>query len=256
VIRVEPLIKTTVVKDVFNKDGSLWIPKGSYISHATTFETKKFGKFSLVTPNPVTVFLAGAEYLIKKIGEISDKINIDSRIVTFSELNDGTNKFTTEELVKLDPKARTERKLDMDDLFTYLELTSSYLILLMNSVEAFVNQELPNNIKTTVTRNGVEKVLSKNEIELQLRLEDKIILLANNLKKSGYKQKVFWADFRKIKKLRDNLVHLKTKGSIDVGRHTTLFTDLFDLDISKSKTCIVDFMNYFIPNYIREELKK
>lgn len=252
-IKVKPQITTTVAEDVFNPNGSLWIPKGSFVSHASHFKTKKFGDFTLVTPNPITVFLAGAEYLINKIGEISNKIDQDKRIIVFSKLNDGTNKFTTDELIKLDPESKTIRKLDSDDLFTYLELSTSYLILLINAVESFINQELPNNLQQKVNKDGKEKILHKSDIELQFGLNDKIELLGKHLNMKNYKQESFWVYFRKVKKLRDNLVHLKTKGSVEVDKHTVLFTELFDLDIAKAKSCIVDMINYFIPNYIEDK---
>jgi hypothetical protein len=53
-----------------------------------------------------------------------------------------------------------------------------------------------------------------------------------------------------IKKIRDNLIHLKTKGSISVDRYNGIFSKIFDLDFLKYRNSIVSMINYFKEKYI------
>lgn len=252
-MRIKPIFTTTIVKDTHNADGSVWMPKGSIVAYCSSFNTKKLGKFSVIAPNPVHLFIANADHLIEQINEETKQINLCDKIIVFSKLVNGVNKYTTEELLKLDPNATQQRKLEEEKLYKFLTLSVSCLVSLITSVEAFVNQELPKDYQYTKTsKDGSSKTLNKSEIEISMRLEDKITLLAKALGISGYKQQHFWQQFKKIKTLRDNLVHIKTKGSEMVNRNDTLYLDLFELDYSEARNSIVAFMNYFIKDYIQD----
>lgn len=251
-MKIKPIFTTTVAKDTYNADGSLWMPKGSIVAFCSCFDTKKLGKFSVIAPNPVHLFIANVDQLIEQIKEETRQINLCDKIIVFSKLVNGVNKYTTEELLKLDPNATQQRKLDEEKLYKLLTLSASCLVSLITSVEAFVNQELPKDLQYTKTnKDGSSKTLDKSEIEISIRLEDKIALLAKALGVSGYKQQHFWQQFKKIKSLRDNLVHIKTKGSEMVNRNDALYLDLFELEYSEARNSIVALMNYFIKDYIQ-----
>lgn len=252
-MKIKPIFTTAVAKDTYNADGSLWMPKGSKVAYCSSFKTKKFGNFSLVAPNPVHLFIANVDYLTGEIKKEADVINRIDKIIVFSKLVNGVNKYTTEELLKLDPNATQIRKLDEDKLYKYLYLAVSCLVSMVAAIEAFVNQELPKDYELTKNdKNGQPKLLKKQEVEAGMRLEEKIELLGKVLDKNAYKQEQFWQDFKQVKKLRDNIVHLKTKGSDLVNRHDALFNELFELDFVKSRDSIVSLLNHFIPGYIED----
>lgn len=252
-IKIKPIFLTTIVKDALNADGSVWKPKGSMVAFSSSFKTKKFGDFALLTPNPVHLLFSNVDYLIDGISKIEKIINSSNKIIVFSELVNGVNKFTTDELLKLDPKATQIRKLDEEGLYRYLYLGASCLISLIASVEAFVNQEIPYDFKLTATnKKGGTEIFTKVDIEFRKRLEEKLEILAKILGKKDLKQQPFWNEFKLIKKLRDGFVHIKTKGSQKVDRNDELFFSILELDFIKAKKTIIGLVNYFINNYIEE----
>lgn len=248
---IKPIFTTEVTKDVFNVDGSLWIAKGSRVAFTSSFKTKIFGNFSLVAPNPVHLLLANFDFLIIEVGKEAARANESNKIIVFSKLVDGVHRHTTDELLKLDPKATQIRKLDENRLYNFLHLSFSCLVSLIAAVEAFVNQELPSSYEiSTINKKGMNIKLTKSDIEIGKRLEEKIELLGELLNKREYKKQSFWQKFKEIKKLRDNLVHIKTKGSDKVDRNDYLFAALFDLDLTEARNTVVSLTNYFIDNYI------
>lgn len=252
-IKIKPIFTTTVVKDVLNADGTLWMPKGSVVAFSSNFKTKKFGDFALLAPNPVHLLFSNVDYLIDEISKIEKIINSSNKITVFSKLVNGVNKFTTDDLLKLDPNATQIRKLDEEGLYRYLYLGASCLISLIVSVEAFVNQEIPYDFKLTVTnKKGQAETLTKGDIEFRKRLEEKLEILADILGKKDFKQQLFWNEFKSIKKLRDGFVHIKTKGSQKVDRNDELFFSILELDFIKAKKTIINLVNFFINNYIEE----
>lgn len=250
-MKIKPIFTTTVTKDTHNADGSLWIPKGSSLSICSSFKSKKFGEFSLTTPNPVHLFLASADSFIKEIKIKENQINDIDKILVFSKFNDGVHKYTTGELLKLDPEATKIRNLGSDILYEYLYLGFGCLVSLLSSLEAFVNQEIPLDYQTIIKdKNGKEREINKSDIEKMLRLEEKLDILANSKSIKGYKQTEDWKDFKYTKELRDSLVHLKTNGSNMVNRNDEVIGKVFDFDFIKHRNSIINLINTFISGYV------
>lgn len=252
-IKIKPIFITTITTDVLNADGSIWMPKGSQLSFASSFKTKKFGEFTLLAPNPVHLLLTNTNEIVNRLVSEENIINECKKITVFSKLVNGVNEYSTDELLKLDPSATQIRNLDQDKLYRYLYLGVSCLITLIASVEAFTNQELPHDYKLTITdKNGITKVLDKKDIETGRRLEEKMELLGQILCKPDFKQQTFWQDFKNIKRIRDEFIHIKTRGSQKVDRNDELFDSIFEFDFIKGKLTIVELINYFINGYIEE----
>lgn len=252
-MNVKPEIATTIAKDVYNRDGTLWLKKGSNIALCSSFDTKKFGKFDIITPNPVHLFMDNVNYLINEMEKLEKTINQSNKIIVFSKLVDGVNKYSTDELLKLDPEAKSVRKLDNNSLYKYFNLSLNCLMSLVLTVEAFVNKELPTKHTTMKTdKSGNSKILDKEGIEVGFRLDEKIEELGKALGISGYKEEKFWQEFKKVKRLRDDLVHLKTKGSEQGNRNDALFAEIFETNFKKSRSSFIDLINFFIKDYIQE----
>ena len=195
-MKIKPIFITTIAKDTYNVDGSLWLKKGTKISFSSKFDTSKFGKFTLLAPNPVHLFMENVDYLIKEIEKTTSEINKNNKIIVFSKLVDGVKKYTTDELIKLDPAATQIRSLDESLLYKYLFLSASCLVSMISAIEAWLNQEIPNDYKYTKTdKNGKIRVLTKKEVEVVIRLEEKIELVSKNLGKSSYKQKNYFVSY-------------------------------------------------------------
>jgi len=248
VIKVKPLFSTLLKNDVYNPNGSLWLPKNSKVYHTSIFKTKRFEKFLLITPNPVHLIISGVDFLISEIQKEITLINQNNKIHVFSKLLDGIKNFTAQELMEIDKEAEVIRKLDEDRLYKYLFLSMNCIISMISAIEAFVNQEIPVNFFLYKKKN--KKVLKKEDIEKELTLKEKIEILAKILNKKEYHKFNFWFDFLEIKKIRDNLIHLKTKGSISVDRYNGIFSKIFDLDFLKYRNSIVSMINYFKEKYI------
>lgn len=247
-IKIKPIFSTFVKYDVYNPDGSLWLPKNSKVYHSSIFETKKFKNFLLVTPNPVHLIISGIDFLISEIQKEITLINQNNKIIVFSKLLDGRKNFTVQELIELDKEAKVIRKLDEDRLYKYLFLSMNCIISMISAIEAFVNQEIPVDFFLYKKKN--KKVFKKEDIEKELTLKEKIKILAKILNKKEYHKFNFWYDFLEIKEIRDDLIHLKTKGSISVERYNGIFSKIFDLDFLKYRNSIVSMINYFKEKYI------
>lgn len=245
---IKPIHITKVAEDVYNRDGSLWIPKGSNLSYCSVFETKKFGKFSLTAPNPVHLILSTLDKIIDEMKKEEFLINKSNKIRVFSKLNDGVNKYNTDELLRLDPDATQERVLESERLYKYLGLAFNCLTAMVSSLEAFVNQELPNDAEFKHERKN--KIFKKKKIETELSLKAKINLLGLLLERQEYVDESFWPRIEIIIKLRNDIVHLKTKGSEIVSRNDALFKDVLEFDFLEMKNAVSLLLNYFIKDYV------
>ncbi len=106
------------------------------------------------------------DYTIDEIEKEEKIINKTDKIIVFSKLVNGVDKYTADELIKLDPSAVEERKLSESNLYKYLCLKISCIVSLVSSVEVFVNEKLPTNYKyKELDKSGTMKFFGKKKIE-------------------------------------------------------------------------------------------
>lgn len=97
-------------------------------------------------------------------------------------------------------------------IYDYLELIMSSVISSFTSLEAFANEEIPEEfIYEDTTKGEVIVARSKEWIEKHLSLDEKLAsLLPNILEKDSPKGLKIWEDYVHLRRLRHRIIHLKS----------------------------------------------
>ncbi|SFI55745.1 hypothetical protein [Olleya namhaensis] len=143
----------------------------------------------------------------------------------------------------------------------YIKYRSSSIVMLVASIEAFLNHIVPNDYKykTQRTRNGITKdvVFSKKKIESgNVPFNEKIdSLIPQMLNKES-----FWNNLESekitIKKLytsRKNIIHLKTNAEDDLTAYFDAIDKMLDLNIHDCIMATTNFMNNVEKDFIEFE---
>jgi len=137
-----------------------------------------------------------------------------------------------------------------DCLNEYLSRTIIAITFLMTSIEAFMNQLLPENVKLFV--NG--KNLDKSKIEW-LDLDTKIKRVLPKIKKIHFHQtnQVDYSNIIELKKIRNNLVHLKTISLANMTSYQALIETLLNFDFDKHSSSVRSLLDTIDPTLVVEE---
>jgi hypothetical protein len=96
-------------------------------------------------------------------------------------------------------------------LFDYLEGCIAHVIFSFTALEAFANEVIPESFVYTVQRDGATESLTKAEIERRIGLDEKLhSILPSVLSIASPKGTKVWEKYRAVKKIRNQLVHLKS----------------------------------------------
>lgn len=132
----------------------------------------------------------------------------------------------------------------------YIKYRSSSIIMLVSSIEAFINHAIPNDF----TFQKGNKCYSKIEIEgPKVQFAEKLELIIPQL----VDDQSFWEINCEIKlaiellyKIRKNLIHLKTNADNDFNAYFTAIDEMLELDIGNCIDSTVNFFNAVKPNFI------
>ncbi|MDF1674804.1 MAG: hypothetical protein P1U44_03725 [Vicingaceae bacterium] len=143
----------------------------------------------------------------------------------------------------------------------YIKYRSSSIVMLVASLEAFLNHIIPNDYKYTTqrTKNGTSKevVFPKKKIEsgavsFSEKLDTLIPKMLNN--------ESFWVDLESeknsIKELyrnRKNIIHLKTNAEDDLTAYFNVIDEMLDLDVFSCINATTKFMNSVKKDFIEFE---
>lgn len=136
----------------------------------------------------------------------------------------------------------------------YIKYRVSSIILLVSSLEAFLNHIISNDFIYRTIRNGEDKLFSKEDIEsTKISFSEKMI----NVIPQWLNQPNFWDEKNDIKetllllyKNRKNIIHLKTNTQNDFERYFDSINEMLELDIFSSINSSIDFMNLVSKNFV------
>ncbi|WEZ84565.1 hypothetical protein P6U16_08325 [Rhizobium sp. 32-5/1] len=96
-------------------------------------------------------------------------------------------------------------------LFDFLQEMSAEIVMSFSAIEAFANEAIPKDFPFSVTkRDGSTELLSGVDLQRQVSLDEKIaVVLPSALGIKSPRGKRPWENYRKLKAIRDRLVHLK-----------------------------------------------
>jgi len=97
------------------------------------------------------------------------------------------------------------------DVFTFYEQMMASIVFAYTSLESFVNEELPDEYIHIVVDKRYTQHYNKEQIERHLNLDIKLgDVLPSVLKVKTPKGTKIWDDFKKLKDIRDRIIHMKT----------------------------------------------
>ena len=95
-------------------------------------------------------------------------------------------------------------------LFDYFELFLSHVVFSFTAIEAFANEAIPDSYVHEKLEKDGTKTMNKQEIERATNLDEKLhLVLPKALGISSPKRTKLWQNYRKLKKMRDRIIHLK-----------------------------------------------
>jgi len=242
---IRPFFESTLAEPARAPGSSIVHAAGARVVFSAELATKKFGQLLFTTPNPVDAFISEASELVGKSDWLLERISKEKpKYMVFSHLSSMPD-MTAERAIRDDPDAKRIR-LANDDLFYRLIIKNSELLfVLVAGVEAMVNQLVPPTYRHAYsTKNGVVVDLDKAAFEMKVRLEEKLEALARLRSLGSPKSEVFWSKFKEILDLRNDIVHLKTKGQAFKALND-VYRDLIDLDTHDALATVDAVIKYF-----------
>lgn len=99
-------------------------------------------------------------------------------------------------------------------VYDYLELLMASIIFAYTAIEAFVNEEIPEDFvyETERSSTGILVAYQKDSIERRVNLDEKLgTILPKAINRPSPKGLKIWEDYLILKRLRDRIVHLKSR---------------------------------------------
>jgi len=206
--------------------------------HVSDFETFAINKllfnrkfFLLLEPNPVTFYFSIAFDLVPQL----EKAKLQLKEI-------------------LNSKNRNDISLGIV-YSTIFRIGSIGIIFSFLSIEAFMNQELPDYEKIDFKN----KKATKEEIQRWASFEDKLSKIIPNVSKKDFGKRYPKQEklLKEYKKIRDELVHLKQKRTDGFASYNNIYQEILNLDLKNIVQIIKNYINYYKPNtiinYNREE---
>lgn len=142
----------------------------------------------------------------------------------------------------------------------YVKYRSSSIIMLVSSLEAYLNHIIPNDFVYTTTRKGKQVEFDKEKIE---STKVSFIEKLNEVIPQWIGKPDFWTTYQQenniiedLYKNRRNLIHLKTNSDDDFKRYFPAIDKMLDLDILAAIDATIKFMNVVSPGFVEKQLDK
>lgn len=135
--------------------------------------------------------------------------------------------------------------------YRYFGLTSSFVVMLMTSLEAFVNQKIDKDYEyKKQDQNKCLKVYNYEQIQRWIPLTEKIGNILNPVtsKNFGKNYKLKQTHIDNLKTLRDLIVH--TKAGNNYEEYIELYKKSLNFNFNESIEAVQDFINFYEPNLI------
>ena len=236
-MKINPIFKSTLAEDVAaGPQGQPAHKKGTEVAFASIIDTKKLGKFGMVTPNPVFFYLSFAEQLID---------GFKAELITINSSQKEWHMFGPTDTAPTDKF----RNLDKDLLYSCIQKAMAIPIFLFTAMEAFANQMIPEDYIYEKEINNEIIKFDKKQIEGRIGTEEKMGVILSGIYGKELKQSPLWAIFKDLKDLRDSLVHLKTDGVHYIRAYEGIYGKMVDTDYKIFFENIKGIMIFFVPKY-------
>lgn len=200
------------------------VPKGSQLTVVNIEKLNSKKQISFALPNATALCISSSIRAWKS----AKKIRAESKI---------------DKTLKKDAFFATNK-----DAFDYLERVMESVVMAFTALEAFVNENIPDDYKyhTNRKKDLTLEVMDKTKIERWLSLDEKLSkVLPDALDIDSPKSHKSWSGFKNLKKIRDRIIHMKTIDRKSSGPDTvTLWGDLFKLQPPHKQ--VKDLIDFFV----------
>ncbi len=147
-----------------------------------------------------------------------------------------------------------DKNVDEDSLqlfYGYFGQTSSFVVILMTAIEAFVNQKIDIDFKYhKQEQNKFTRVYDYSQIQRWIPLNEKIEEILNNTTNKNFAKNHPNKQIHlyNLKELRDLIVH--TKAEKDYESYIELYKKTLNFKFNESIEAVKDFINYYEENLI------
>lgn len=132
----------------------------------------------------------------------------------------------------------------------YIKFRTTSIIMLVSSLEAFMNHIIPNDFVYVTPKKNYSKIeIESNRVIFKDKLE-KVI-------PQYLQQPDLWENHPHIKssieslyETRKNLIHLKTNAEDEFEAYFSTIDEMFDLDIKNCIDSLISFMNIVKPDFV------
>ncbi len=139
----------------------------------------------------------------------------------------------------------------------YVKYRASSIIMLVSTLEAYLNHIIPNNFIYTTTRKGQQVKFDKEDIEsAKVSFREKL----NEVIPQWLAKPDFWKThvlekvaIEELYENRKNIIHLKTYSEDDFSRYFPAIDKMLDLDIRDSIDATIKFMNAVSPDFVQTQ---
>jgi len=139
----------------------------------------------------------------------------------------------------------------------YVRLRILSIITLVNSIEAFLNQIIPNEFKYKVEENGNVKELDKKSIEsTKVSFRDKLTKLIyqfKNIDRFETDNAPFVDSILDAYSVRKEIVHMKTNSENELELYFKTVSNILEIDIEKVIEDTISYINNISPEFISLE---
>lgn len=208
----------------------------NYVAHAITadkkfiqtFKYKIDGQILLIPePNPIIIYFSNAQSFLQHIqNERVEAVKLLSSKDTFTA---GVTKF-----------------------YSYFGYVGNFVTALFNSLEAFINLQIPNDFVYERVNTKNTELYNKEQIQRQISFDEKIKkVLPKATNKSFHRH--FGAKYDVIIKFeifRNEIVHTKADAVNMANYYEKLYTKSLDFDYVQAINTIKDYINYYSDNLI------
>jgi hypothetical protein len=142
----------------------------------------------------------------------------------------------------------------MNAFYNFFGFVSNYVTSLFNSLEAFMNHQIPNDFEYRRFSKQKTELYNKEQIQRQISFEEKIKKVIPQVKeKSFHRHQAHKFDIiLKFKDFRDEIVHTKVDEKSAPNLYHKLFAKSLDYDYNETIQTVKDYLNYYDPELIEK----
>ena len=142
----------------------------------------------------------------------------------------------------------------MNAFYNFFGFVSNYVTSLFNSLEAFMNHQIPNVFEYRRFSKQKTELYNKEQIQRQIPFEEKIKKVIPQVKgKSFHRHQAHKFDIiLKFKDFRDEIVHTKVDEKSAPNLYHKLFAKSLDYDYNETIQTVKDYLNYYDPELIEK----